>query len=419
MRHVHSTKSPHMLAHRWIQAAAVPVLALTATPHPARAQAPQTRPASEIRLSAEPILSVGRLDGPDEYLFGTINAGARLPDGSVVVSDQENFRVQRFGAGGEHLWSRGRAGEGPGEFRSVQIVEGCASEESIVVSGIRNARVYLYDWEGDLLDEYRFLYNGLPLRDFVCAPNGRLAFTSNSLRMGEEEVEPGALHRVLLSLGFAEIGDTAATTLRERIPDREQRSLGAGIAMLGSIWNHDIALAATDEGTWLGTSDDYEVELIGWTGSTIRRIRWEGPDLAVAREDVDRYRDALEASYRDDDDPDWRARFESHWDRESEIVSDEFPTYHKLMMGDDGMLWVHDYMRPGERSEWLEFDEDGRWVRTLVLPARTGLLDIGPDWALVTTRDELGVQRVEVRGQVATPLRPARAPRRAGHSRRG
>ena len=81
--------------------------------------------------------------------------------------------------------------------------------------------------------------------------------------------------------------------------------------MPGSTWTHDVALAATDEGVWLGTSEDYEVELIDWTGETIRRIRWEGPDLAVTQEDVDRYRDALEESYRDDDDPNWRARFES------------------------------------------------------------------------------------------------------------
>ncbi len=389
-----------MKSHRRIPAISLAALALAATPLPARAQTPQTGPATEIRLSAEPVLSVGRLDGPDEYLFGRISGGARLADGSVVVSDQQQFRIQRFSADGEHLWSRGRAGEGPGEFRNVQIVDGCSSEDSIVVYDIWLARLHQYDWEGNLVDEYRFLYNGLPLRDFVCAPNGRLAFTGNSLGMGEEEVEPGEVHRVLLSLGFAETGHTAATTLRERIPGREQRSLGGGDAMPGSIWTHDIALAAGNDGTWLGTSDDCEVELIDWTGSTIRRIRWEGPDLAVAREDVDRYRDALEASYRDDDDPDWRARFESRWEWESEIVPAVFPAYQRIMIGDDGELWVHDYIRPGERSEWFGFDDDGRWVRTLVLPARTGLLDIGGDWALVTTRDELGVQRVEVRGLV-------------------
>lgn len=166
--------------------------------------------------------------------------------------------------------------------------------------------------------------------------------------------------------------------------------------MPGSIWAHDVVLAAADDGVWLGTSENYEVELIDWTGTTVRRIRWEGPDLAVTDQDVDRYRATLEDSYRDDDDPTWRARFESSWEWQSEIVPEEFPAYHRLRVGHNGMLWVHDYIRPGERSEWFAFDGEGRWVRTLVLPPRTVLLDIGPAWALVAKRDDLDVQRVEV-----------------------
>ena len=389
-----------MKLHLWIQAAAVPALALVVAPHPACAQPPQPRPATEFRLSADPIFSVGRLDGPDEYLFGDINAGARLADGSVVVSDQQNLRFQRFSADGEHLWSRGRAGEGPGEFEFVKIAEGCASEESIVLYDMWTTRVHEYDKEGNLVDDYRFVYNDLPLRDFVCTPNGRVAFTGRSARFGEDGVEPGELYRVLVSLGSAEMGDTEATMLRERIPDLEQRAQGGGNAMPGRIWTHNVALAATNDGVWLGTSDDYEVELIDWTGSTIRRIRWEGPDLAVTQQDVDRYRDDLEELYRENGGPNWRARFEGTWEWQSEVVPDEFPAYHRLLVGDDGVLWVHDYIRPGERSEWLGFDEDGRWVRTLVLPPRTYLLDIGPDWALVRTWDELGVQRAEIRGLV-------------------
>ena len=374
---------------------AMPLVAPTA-----RAQAPQTRPASEMHLSAEPILSVGRVDGPEEHLFGQINAGARLADGSVVVSDQQNLRFQRFSADGEHLWSRGRAGEGPGEFEFVKIAEGCANEESIVLYDMWGTRVHEYDTKGNLLNDYRFVYNELPLRDFVCAPNGRVAFTGSSFGFGEDGVEPGELFRVLLSLGAAEPGDTEATMLREKIPGREQRALGGGNAMPGRIWTHDVALAATNDGIWLGTGDDYEVELIDWTGNTIRRIRWEGPDLAVTSEDVERYRDDLEELYRENGGPNWRARFEGTWAWQSEVVPDEFPAYHRLLVGDDGVLWVHDYTRPGERSEWLAFDEDGRWVRTLVLPPRTSLLDIGPDWALVRAWDELDVQRVEVRGLV-------------------
>ena len=110
--------------HSRIQAAAMLVLALAAAHHPARAQTAQPRPASEVRLSVEPVLSIGRLDGPEEYLLAGINAGAVLADGSVVVSDRQHFRVQRFSSEGDHLWSSGRAGEGPGEFEYVQVGRG-------------------------------------------------------------------------------------------------------------------------------------------------------------------------------------------------------------------------------------------------------------------------------------------------------
>ncbi len=368
----------------------------------AEAQSPQPRPQTELRLSADAILSIGSLDGPEETLFAGINAGARLSDGSVVLSDRAQFRIQRFGSGGSHLWSRGRKGEGPGEFEYPRIVDGCAREDSIVIYDVHTQRFSIYDGAGNIVDERRFLYNGLPLRGFACAPNGRVAFLGNSVRMGEEGLEPGELFRELLSLGTARIpdprGDTVTTTLRERIRSSEYRYLGPGDAMPGSLWAHEAVIAATDGGVWMGTGDDYEVELIDWAGATIRRIRWEGPELSVTREDIDAYREALAESYRDDSDPGWRARFESRWEWESEIVPEAFPAYVRILAGHDGTLCVHDYTRPGEPSEWFGFDRAGRWIRVLALPERTTLLDIGQDWALVRTVNELGVQRVEVRG---------------------
>lgn len=383
----------------FVLATALSALALATGSQLIGAQSIQSRPAAEVRLSADPALSVGMLDGPHDYLLGEINAGSLLADGSVVVSDRMNFRIQRFGPDGEHLWSRGREGEGPGEFENVQIVHGCVSADRIVVYDIWTQRVSVFNDEGDLVDDYRLLYNGLPIRRFGCAPNGHLGFTGDS----DQTVEGLAseeLYRELMTLGWVELGDTAATTLRQRVPGSEKRYLGPGDAMPGSIWEHNVAIAAATEGIWFGSSEDYEVELIGWTGETIRRIRWHGPDLNVTQRDVDRYRDALEGSYRRAGDPNWRARFERRWAWESENVPDVFPAYDRLMIGDDGVLWVHDYVRPGERSEWFAFAADGTWIRTLVLPPRTVLLDIGPDWALVRTLDDVDVQRVAMHALV-------------------
>lgn len=377
-----------------IPASVLLAVTLAAAAHPAVGQPVQSRPATELRLSAEPLLSIGLMEGPDEYLLAGVNGGARLADGSVVVSDRTHLRIQRFGPDGRHLWSWGRDGEGPGEFKYVQLAAGCASMERIVVYDIWTDRVSVFSGEGELLDDYRFLYNGVPLRRFGCAPDGRLGFLGSSVGTGDEGAEPGDLIRELLSLGSAELGDTVAAMLRDGIPSSEIRYLGPGNAMPGSIWSHDVVFATTDQGVWLGTSEDYELELIDSTGETIRRIRWEGPDLSVTQADIDRYRDTLEASYRRSGSADWRARFARRWEWESEIVPDVFPAYQALMMGGDGVLWVQDYTRPGDRDEWFGFDPDGTWTRTLVLPPRTGLLDVGPDWALVQTRDDLDVQRV-------------------------
>ena len=149
-----------------IQAAAVSVTALAAGEHRAVAQVVQPRPATEVRLSAEPFLSIGLLEGADEYLFAGINGGALLADGSVVVSDRAHFRIQRFGPDGTHLWSRGREGEGPGEFEYTQVAPGCASAERIVVYDIWTARVSVFSGGGELLDDYPFLFNGLAVEAF-------------------------------------------------------------------------------------------------------------------------------------------------------------------------------------------------------------------------------------------------------------
>ena len=211
----------------FVLAAALSALALATGSQLIGAQSIQSRPAAEVRLSADPLLSVGMLDGPGEYLFGDINAGSLLADGGVVVSDRMNFRIQRFGPDGEHLWSRGREGEGPGEFENVQIVHGCVSADRIVVYDIWNPRVSVFNDEGDLVDDYRLLYNGLPIRRFACAPNGRLGFTGDS----DQTIEGLAseeLYRQLMTLGWVELGDTAATTVRQRIPGSERRYLGRG-----------------------------------------------------------------------------------------------------------------------------------------------------------------------------------------------
>lgn len=68
-----------------------------------------------------------------------------------------------------------------------------------------------------------------------------------------------------------------------------------------------------------------------------------------------------------------------------------------MLAQDDGGVWIQHYRRPGdERREWLVFDADGTWIRTLDLPASLLVVDGGSDWVLAQTRDDVGVQRLVV-----------------------
>ena len=54
----------------------------------------------DLVLADEPLMRVGMLDGPVEYLFGNITGAVRLNDGSVVVADEQSHEVRMFDAGG-------------------------------------------------------------------------------------------------------------------------------------------------------------------------------------------------------------------------------------------------------------------------------------------------------------------------------
>jgi hypothetical protein len=50
---------------------------------------------------------------------------------------------------------------------------------------------------------------------------------------------------------------------------------------------------------------------------------------------------------------------------------------------------------PGEMlTDWLIFDHDGTWLTTVAMPSEFQVLDVGHDYVLVLTRDDLDVERV-------------------------
>ncbi|WP_419161479.1 hypothetical protein [Candidatus Palauibacter sp.] len=75
-------------------------------------------------------------------------------------------------------------------------------------------------------------------------------------------------------------------------------------------------------------------------------------------------------------------------------LPERFPAYESLLALPDGGIWVksHAWRAPGEELHLL--DANGVWLRRLTLPRGAALLHIGPDWVLLSQRDELDVPTV-------------------------
>src|SRR5690606_2175713 len=76
----------------------------------------------EWTLDAEPITSIGVVEGPREYQFANITAAVRLDDQTLVVADGNSGELRYYDALGGHVRSVGGRGDGPGEYRAVSIL---------------------------------------------------------------------------------------------------------------------------------------------------------------------------------------------------------------------------------------------------------------------------------------------------------
>jgi len=106
-----------------------------------------------------PILTLGQYgvtgEGPDT--FNRPADVAIAPNGDIFVADgYGNSRVVKFGADGEFLKAWGTPGTGPGQFDLVHTIV-IDRRERVLVGDRENARIQIFDLEGNFLEEWDHL----------------------------------------------------------------------------------------------------------------------------------------------------------------------------------------------------------------------------------------------------------------------
>lgn len=83
------------------------------------------------------IAEIGSLDGSPETIFASVVDALFFTDSSIAVLDQQSARVSVFSLDGDHLYSVGGQGGGPGEFEFPVALRAPAGDELWVVDGAR------------------------------------------------------------------------------------------------------------------------------------------------------------------------------------------------------------------------------------------------------------------------------------------
>ncbi len=344
------------------------------------------------RLGPEPLVSIGRMAGEEPYLFHRVFGATMLSDGRIVIGDDGPKELRVFDRDGIHLETWGGQGEGPGEFVGGQLW-GLAPlpGDSIIVLQYWFPELTVFGPDGELLRRFipersRWDYWG-DRRSHLWP----LAVSRNGLILAGQD-------DVYFDPGDVEVWD-AGGELRGSLgahPGRERTRRGdddPGPPMFGRT----VRQQSWGDLFIISTNHRYEIRAFALDGSLARIVRMELVLRAPSDAHVEAYiEDRLSRIPSDRAD----LRAERQRGMRSMPLAEHLPAF-AAVRGDDalGHLWVYEYEAPGEEEPGTlitVFDPGGRVLGFFEIPEGMRIMEIGADYILARTENDLGVHSVQL-----------------------
>jgi hypothetical protein len=392
---------------------------LLAAPTPMIAQ--QARTDTTVRVAARPRhagvatlvpeISIGEIDGAEEYLFGDVVEMAVARDGSIYVFDRQVPALRKYDARGKYVKTFGAKGQGPGEYvhgGGLTILP----DGRVLLWDTGNWRINVYSANGDVL-------NSVPTPsgmggNFTMVTSASLQSDTAGLIYLRRTIRPtrssggpmGPGRPVVVRL---RANGTVVDTIDAPAFAREPRILTATRNVDGGVSSTSSPLPFDPAPVWTmsplghivsGVPDRYAFELLGPRQPVLSIRRDVQPDPVTAAE-RQKARSDVEAGMR---------RLDPNWNWNGPEIPRFKPFYSRLIAADDGRIWVQRVAESGPRPGGISSTSVGGTVRTRPPtaardegPPRTGLYDVfDPNGTFV--------------GQVQVPPRTSLMVRRGDHA---
>lgn len=376
------------------------------------------RPAPGSRLgwqvSAEPIVSIGTVQGGDDFQLHHVDDALRLPDGRIVVANAGSYQLLVFDSAGNHLDAWGQRGQGPGDFG------GSWGSDGLVTN-----LFWIEPWPGDSLavchgmgQTFNNVFSVWDLR----GKHGRtLHLTRDTDVSSCRDVIPGGpilasrrvddrpsplpekgVNRDHMEFFLLNDGGSHAGALG-RHPGAEifwyfenHFGDGTGMGLYDPPFQKTLRWAAWGDFVVLAPTDRYELRAYRHDGSLARIVRRENNVRSPTQADIESYREANVltgegASMMMD-------RY--HATVDAFPLPESFPAFTAIEVDTPGNIWIREYNLPedGARALWTVFDPEGVVLGFIETPPELVIYEIGEDYILGRAQDELGVEYVQMWG---------------------
>ena len=346
------------------------------------------------KLSDEPVLQLGVVDGDSTQLFSDIGSVACLSDGRIVVTDGDSRDVRYFSADGHHLVSVGRRGQGPEEYRGDPGRLFVLPGDSLSVEDRLDRLVY--DSEG------RFVERITGRADLVQGLTGTSSGVGGTW-LGDGTLmilSPDPLPTPLTPAGPARQAESVIRISPDHTTaDTVLRVAGNAYEVTpdGDLWS-PVFYAATrvsrsSRGTPYVITDGSTAEVHRFgTDGRHEILRWQDQPQPITPQDVEHWISSFVSRS-----PNQEQRFRASF--AAVQVPAGKPVVGWVVAGTDGAILLASG-RPGDPAfgplRWTVIDSDGAFLGRIDIPEGFVPLDFGPDYVLGEWRDELDVPHVRM-----------------------
>lgn len=399
-----------VLLHRWWQCTIVGLLTACAVEVPRPVSTTTTDSAGVVittigeGLDAVPRWEVDTnarvtLASPDSTGFVFVSAAHWVSDGRVLVADARQRRLQLYDSSGRHLRTIGRDGDGPGEFRGMMTVS--VVGDTIGVWDLSARRFSLLTVDSGFR---RLIPTPKKPSDYDTPREIWITSGVRPLTYWLSAEWPGPLPqgtriRKWQFSGQLALSDTLARTLSSSPTFNGIYSGQVERGDARQLFSNMPFIAPAADRVAYGSGETFEVRLADRDLVTQRIVRWALADEPLTDAEVARARERLFASMPPGAP---RAKIE---EAVNNIVAPELlpkvrPAISRALWDDAGRLWLGRFNAPtrgfAEASDWVVLDATARPVGRIRLPELARLESVRENELLVSVRDSVDMQTVQV-----------------------